>query len=80
MALSSNDLLWEMRGRSGKPLICVLTITAPTVFEINLMMGESMLVAERFSDRADALAYGAFLLADFSEEGWTETYRREPFV
>ena len=71
------SVLWELRGRSGKAITCVLQ-SDHNLYRLTVTMGAYELHGESFKGEADALTQSAFLLNDFVGNGWTEIYRRDP--
>jgi hypothetical protein len=69
-------MLWELRGRSGNPLTCVLH-ASPRGYRVVVALGDTQLLTDSFGAEENALEQGGFLLRDFRQEGWTEVYRSE---
>ena len=71
-------VLWELRGRTGKPMTCILQSISGGPYVLQLLIGEAEIHREQFRARADALSQAAFLRKDFIEAGWTEIFRQDP--
>jgi hypothetical protein len=71
------SVLWELGGRTGKPLTCRLLASDDGLFELTVAAGPDQIMAERFRHHRDALQQAEFLRADFGAQGWTELYRRD---
>ena len=78
--MSSPSVLWELRGRTGKPVTCYLYPIALGTHRLTVMMGDDEIVSERFVHERDALAQARFLCDDFIAEGWTEQFQRDPRI
>ena len=65
-------ILWELRGKSGKPLVCTLHPLVDGIFRLTVFMGANLLVTDGFKVEQDARTQGAFLRQDFVDHGWAD--------
>jgi hypothetical protein len=70
-------VLWEVRGKSGKPITCTLERLAPIGFRLTVVVGDERIFAEDFKRDDDAIAHAGFLRRDFIGGGWVETFRSD---
>ena len=73
--MGSESLLWELRGRAGNALTCVLYPIEAGRHLLTVTLGDRVLVSDRYPTEEDALRQAAFLMTDFLDNGWTEVYR-----
>ena len=71
---AASMVLWELRGRSGNPLTCVLQADCHG-YHLVVALGDTQLLIDDFCAEEKALRQGAFLLHDFAQGGWTEVFR-----
>ena len=69
-------VLWELRGRAGKPITCVL-LYKPGSYRVTIALAETTLHTDGFVRHEDALTTATFFLTDFTRSGWTEVYRAD---
>ena len=70
------SLLWELRGRTGKPVTCTLQADGPR-YHLVILIGEMEFHRESYRAEPEALGQAAFFLNDLLGNGWTEVYRRD---
>ena len=78
--MGSPSILWELRGRTGKPVTCYLHPPHAGTYGLTVQMGDNEIVSERYGREQDARARAGFLCDEFITEGWTELFRRDPRV
>jgi hypothetical protein len=77
MTPAGPSVLWELTGRTGKPLSCSIE-QAGSSYQLRVTMGEHELVTDSFQTEQDALTHADFLRRDFVAEGWLEVFSRDP--
>jgi hypothetical protein len=70
-------VLWEVRGKSGKPITCSLERLASIGCRVTVVVGDEQIFAEDFKRDDDAIAHAGFLRRDFVGGGWIETFRND---
>ena len=74
---ADTSVAWELRGRTGTPLLCRLRLVEDR-WTLTLTMGDTQMHLETFTALADALGQVAFLRDDFTRSGWLEVFRADP--
>ena len=67
-------LVWELRGRTGRPITCVLDAVEHGRCALTVMLGEQVIFAEQYRHRPDAIAQASSLRTDFIGAGWVEVF------
>ena len=75
--MAPGSVLWELRGKSGMTTSCYLHRLTTARVAIVVTMGDNEIMREHFAVERDAVVHADFLRRDFSDQGWTETYRRD---
>ena len=76
--MEPSQLVWELRGRTGRPITCVLDAVDHGRCALTVMLGEQVIFAEQYRHRPDAIAQASSLRSDFVGEGWVEVFNTDP--
>lgn len=70
-------LLWELRGRTGKPATCSLQHPPKRAVTLAVHIGDELVASESYPDMKSAVVRGATIREQLTENGWMVSYNRE---